>query len=453
MRKKILIVGGGIAGLGAAYALKDVADLELWETRDRLGGHANTVDIDYDGVPIAVDTGFIVFNDGNYPNLLGFFDALGVDSFPSDMSFGFSSPTKTGGAGLEWSSNADGIFAQRRNLANPRFLAMLRDILHFNGRARKDLEAGALGDESLGAYLDRLGMGASFRSRYLLPMGAAIWSSTEAAMMAQPAATVVRFFDNHRLMHRVRRKWRTVKGGSRSYVQAVAARLGDRVKTGRRVTGLRRDADTVTVRTADGLTAQWDEVILACHSNQALAMLDDPSAEEQRLIGAIGYAPNRAVLHRDPVVRPKAAKAQAAWNYRTDPDGAPAQVTYDMNRLQGIDPAQPLYVTLNPNQALDPALVFSEHQYDHPQFDGPAIAAQQSFNAIQGAQHTWFAGAWLGYGFHEDGLRAGLRVARRLGGRVPWDFVEGDVTGGPWAPRPDLDERAPSAAPEAVDAA
>ncbi len=435
-RKRIAIVGAGAAGLGAAYALQDVADVEVWEARGRAGGHANTVDITYDGAPIAVDTGFIVFNDGNYPNLVQMFDALGVASFASDMSFGFANPGKDGGAGLEWSSNREGLFAQRRNLANPQFLGMLREVLRFNRLARADLRGGRLGEETLDAYLNRHRFSPAFRMHYLLPMGAAIWSSTPKAMAEQPAATVIRFFDNHRLMHVKRRQWRTVEGGSRAYVRAITDQLGARLKTGREAVNLSRAGARPVLTDADAETATFDEVILACHSDQALKLIADPSKEEQALLGAIRYAANQAVLHRDPVVRPKAARAQAAWNYRIDPAGGPAQVTYDMNRLQGIDAARPLYVTLNPHQTFDPELVFSEHAYDHPQFDSAAIAAQQRFNSVQGVQRTWFAGAWLGYGFHEDALRSGLRVALRLGGRIPWDFAEGDVDGGPWGPRP-----------------
>lgn len=434
-RKRIAIVGAGAAGLSAAYALKDVADIEVWEARGRAGGHANTVDIVYDGVPIAVDTGFIVFNDGNYPNLIKLFEALGVASFASDMSFGFSNPSPDGGPGLEWSSNAEGLFAQPRNLANPAFLGMLGEVLRFNRQARADLAAGRLRDETLEAYLDRHRFSAAFRAQYLLPMGAAIWSSTPEAMAAQPAATVIRFFDNHRLMHAKRRQWRTVEGGSRAYVRAIAEALGPRLKIGREAVNLSRAGARPVLTDAGAQTASYDEVILACHSDQALGLLADPSTQERALLSAIRFAANRAVLHRDPAARPAARRAQAAWNYRIDPAGGPAQVTYDMNRLQGLDPARPLYVTLNPHQSFDPALVFSEHAYDHPQFDGPAIAAQQRFNAVQGVRRTWFAGAWLGYGFHEDAVRAGLRVALRLGGRIPWDFVEGDVDGGPWGPR------------------
>ncbi|MEE2566636.1 NAD(P)/FAD-dependent oxidoreductase [Hyphobacterium marinum] len=429
-RKSVAVIGAGISGLGAAWALRDVHDVTLFEKRERLGGHANTVDIDYDGNQIAVDTGFIVYNPLNYPNLIALFDHLGVPSKQTDMSFGFSL-----GGDVEWCSNGlGGIFAQKRNLARPSFIAMLRDLLRFNRQAPADLEAGHLRGITLGAYLALRGFSDRFLRNYLLPMGAAIWSATEDDMRDYPAESFIRFFRNHRLMHLDRPQWRTVEGGSRAYVQRIAADLEGRVRLADPAKAVRRVPGGAEVQTTDGWQ-HFDEVILACHSDQARALLTDMDDDEAALLGAIRYSPNTAILHRDPSLMPSRRAAHAAWNYVRDDAGSAPCVTYDMNRLQGIDRRYRLYVTLNPDRKPDPSLTFGEFQYDHPQFTTAAMAAQRTFNRIQGPRQTWFAGAWLGYGFHEDGLRSGLRIALRLGGRIPWDFAEGDVDGGQWGSR------------------
>ncbi len=430
-KPRIAIIGSGISGLGAAFALKDTANIEVWEARDRLGGHSNTVDITYDGEPLSVDTGFIVFNTLKYPNLLGLFAALNVEEAKTNMSFGFSDD------GVEWGSEAGGVFAQKRNLLRPSFLNMLRNIVRFNAQARRDLEADSIGEASLDQYLKRHRFGTAFRDRYLLPMGAAIWSTSQDGMGAQPAATVLKFFDNHRLLQ-IRRPadspWRTVAGGSREYVNKIAALLTDRIKLNTPVERAHRDAGGVWLQPRNGAPERFDHVIFACHSDQTLNLLADPSDDERAYLSAIRYAPNEAILHRDASVMPRAAKAWAAWNYRHAEDTETVEVSYHMNRLQRWLPAdKPVFVTLNPSTPIDPELTFARFRYDHPQFDRPAVAAQRVFNRIQGVQRTWFAGAWLGYGFHEDGLRSGLRVALKLGGQIPWEFADGDVDGGPWA--------------------
>jgi predicted NAD/FAD-binding protein len=431
-RSRIAVIGAGVSGLGAAWALRNVHDITLFEKRDRLGGHANTVTIDYDGASIDVDTGFIVFNTLNYPNLTALFEHLDVATFRSDMSFGFSLDKE-----LEWCSNGlSGILADPMNLLRPGFLGMLRDILRFNDKAQADLEAGALMGLTLGQYLDQIGMGERFRTHYLLPMGAAIWSSTESDMADYPAEAFVRFFNNHRLMHAKRPKWGTVKGGSRSYVTKIKADLDQAgVTYANGATRVRRVGKGVIVTDAQGQTHSFDEVILACHSDQALKLLEDASTDEREMLGAIPYSQNEAVLHRDESLVPKREKARAAWTYLREAGWDGAAVTYDMTRLQNIPSDKPLFVTLNPARQPDPALTFGRFEYDHPQFTAPGMAAQRIFNSIQGVQHTWFAGAWLGYGFHEDGLRAGLRAALRLGGEIPWAFAEGDISGGPWGER------------------
>jgi predicted NAD/FAD-binding protein len=433
---RIAVIGAGVSGLGAAYALKDVHDVVLYEKTERLGGHAHTVTVDYGGEPIDVDTGFIVYNIRNYPNLVGLFDALGVESVQTDMSFAFA------GAGLEWSSSFPrGVFAQKRNLASPGFLRMLADIQRFNRLAPEDLAAGRLGHLTVGGYLRRRGFGAAFENHYLLPMGAAIWSTSDGGIRGAPAESFVRFFANHNLLQLVQPTWRTVKGGSRTYVDRLAAILGARVRVGCGVTRVRRLAGAVQVTDARGRTELFDQVIFACHSDQALALLADADGQERAFLGAVRYTPNQAYLHRDPALMPRRRGAWGSWNYLLDDDGEPGGVTYWMNRLQGLRPDCPLFVSLNPAAPPDPALTFGVFQCDHPQFDTASLAAQRQFGRLQGRGGAWYAGAWLGYGFHEDGLTAGLRVAHALGGRTPWRFVDHRIEGGPLQ-SPNVYERA-----------
>jgi uncharacterized protein len=426
---KIAVIGSGVSGLGAAYALARNHEVVLYEREARLGGHAHTVRVDYDGTAIDVDVGFIVYNERNYPNLVGLFEALGVESLATDMSFAFS------GQGLEWSSNfPNGVFAQKRNWANPRFLGMLADIARFNRTAASDLALGKLENLTLGAYLERRGFGAVFAERYLLPMGAAIWSSSLGDIARAPAKSFIAFFANHGLLQFTPPLWRTVKGGARAYVDRIGEILGDRVRKAAPVARVRRRFDGVEVTDARGPIDVFDHVVLACHSDQALDMLADADAEERALLAAIPYAPNRVFLHRDPALMPKRKAAWGSWSYIAGSDGAAAGVTYWMNRLQSIELTKPLFVSLNPPSAPDPALTFAEFACDHPQFDAAALAAQERFGRIQGRGGMWYAGAWLGHGFHEDGLTAGLRVALALGGEVPWRFVDHRIPGGPLPP-------------------
>ena len=426
---KIAVIGAGIAGLGCAFALKDNHHVTLFEQDRRLGGHAHGVTIDYDGVAVDVDTGFIVYNTRNYPNLVGLFETLKVETVPTDMSFAFT------GQGVEWSSNfPKGVFAQTRNLANPAFLRMLADIRRFNRMAQADLAAGRLESLTVGGYLRLGGYSRMFETHYLLPMGAAIWSTTESGVEAAPAESFVRFFANHSLLQMIQPAWRTVKGSSRAYVEPLVSILGARVAAGVGAVSLRRTADDVELRATDGRTQRFDQVVLACHSDQALGLLGDADAEERAFLGAIRFAPNRAYLHRDLSLMPRRRAAWGSWNYLHQPGAAPGAVTYWMNRLQHIDPLRPLFVSLNPPQPSDPALTFASFDYDHPQFDTPSLAAQRRFGRIQGRGGVWYAGAWLGHGFHEDGLTAGLRVALALGGHTPWSFVDHRIEGGPLMP-------------------
>ncbi|MBL8557559.1 MAG: FAD-dependent oxidoreductase [Hyphomonadaceae bacterium] len=413
---RVAVIGGGVSGLGAAWALRDAHDVVLFEKNPRLGGHAHTQTIDYDGVLINVDTGFIVYNDLNYPNLVALFDTLGVKTRESDMSFAVSDPE-----GFEWSSNGlPGLFAWKRNIVNPGFLRMLSDIIRFSTNARRDLAEKKIGAETLEAYVMRLNLGRDFLDQYLMPMGAAIWSTPEREMLRYPALSFLRFFDNHRLLHAARPQWRTVVGGSRTYVDAIAGALGARVRLATPVTQVTRDAAGVTVSTAAG-AERFDQVVFACHSDEALALLPDADAHERTLLSDVAYAPNTAYLHRDASLMPKRAAAWGAWNYlRRGGEAGRVCVSYWMNVLQDIDRSKPLFVTLNPETPPDPALTFGCFAYDHPQFNAAALAAQHAIQAHQGKRHTWFTGAWLGYGFHEDGLASGLEVALRLGGNAPW---------------------------------
>lgn len=412
--KKVAIIGSGISGLGAAWALKDVANITLFEQDGRAGGHANTHAFDYDGHPTNVDLGFIVYNALNYPNLIALFDELGVETQASDMSFAVSDPD-----GWEWASTLSGLFAQKRNILNPAFHRFWRTILKFNDTARLDLANGPISDTTLGAWLDRHGFDQAFQKNYILPMGAAIWSTPEREILSYPAQSLFQFFDNHRLMHKERPKWRTVKGGSRTYVEKIVAGLGDRVKSGLGVLQVAPFGAKTAVSLTNGTTEVFDEVILATHSDQALRLLDDQYEEQSFLLRSVRYRPNSIWLHRDPALMPKRRAAWASWNVlkQTEDDIC---LTYWMNRLQGLDPSRPLFITLNPAEAPREELTFHHYTYDHPQFDAAAEAAVRGLKRIQGKAGVWFAGAWMGRGFHEDGLKSGLAAAFALGGKVSW---------------------------------
>jgi uncharacterized protein len=435
---KIAVIGSGITGMSAAWALRDVHDVTLFEKADRLGGHSNTLSIDYDGTQIDVDTGFIVYNALNYPNLIALFDALEVETVQSDMSFS----VRDGQKGSEWGSDgAPGFFAWKRNILNPSHWALLGDMLKFNKQAQSDVSNPDLLTMSLGDYCRKHGLSQAFIDRYLVPMGAAIWSTPEIGMLDYPASSFIRFFNNHRLLHAERPDWRTVVGGSRRYVVRFAAALGDRVRLSTPIASVMRSGGKAHATTAKGDTHVFDQVIFACHSDQALAILKDADPDERDLLGAVRYSPNTAVLHRDASAMPERKAAWASWNVSKGDPKAPIELTYWMNRLQHIDKAKPVFVTLNPAGPIDPAKIFASINYEHPIFDAAAAAAQRLFPKIQGVNHVWFAGAWQGYGFHEDGLRAGLRAALRLGATIPWTFVDDDIDradyGTPHAPMAD----------------
>lgn len=412
--KRIAIIGSGISGLGAAYALKDTADITVYEANDRAGGHAHTMDVDYDGTPISVDVGFIVYNALNYPNLIGFFEALGVETEASDMSFAVSNPD-----GYEWASTLNGIFAQRRNFFRPKFHRFWRTILKFNDLAREELHAGKIQDVSLGSWLSKHGFDQDFLDNYILPMGGAIWSTPEAEMMDYPAISFFQFFENHRLMHKERPKWRTVTGGSRNYVSKVEALLGDRLRLSTGVQSIRPFGDKVRIDLKNGPTSVYDDVILATHSDTALDLLDPSFESKNFLLRSVRYRPNTIYLHRDESLMPKKKAAWASWNVikQNTPEMC---LTYWMNKLQNLPEDKPLFVTLNPETPPAANLTFATMEKAHPQFDAPAEAAVRALKREQGQDKIWLAGAWMGSGFHEDGLKSGLSCALSLGGQVPW---------------------------------
>lgn len=425
---KIAIVGSGISGLSAAHTLCKQADLTLFEAGSYFGGHTHTVDVTLPtpGGPVThgVDTGFLVFNERTYPNLIRLFDELGVQSVASDMSFSVQAPGALEGRTLEWSgSSLDTVFAQRSNLVNPRFLRMLRDLMRFNTLCTRIAEANqdtAL-MQPLAAFLETHRFSAEFRDWYFLPMLGCIWSCPTDQMLKFPVATMIRFCHNHGLLQVSNRpRWRTVTGGARHYVDKITAAIADKrlntpVRRIEREPGVLRGGVRVVT---DAGAETFDKVILATHSDQSLALLKTPTRQECEVLGAIRYQRNRAVLHTDASVLPEARKAWAAWNYeraatRAD-EAARVCLHYLLNRLQPLPFEQPVIVSLNPARAIDPARVLGEYDYEHPVFDQAAIQAQPRASALQGKNHTYFAGAWMGYGFHEDGLKAGLHAARQL---------------------------------------
>jgi hypothetical protein len=424
---RVAIVGTGIAGNAAAWALSKRYAVTLYERELRPGGHSHTVSIDYDGTPLAVDIGFIVYNNLNYPDLTALFDHLGVETVESCMSFAVSADAgrfEWKGGGSNWWETAKGLFAQPSNLLSPSYLRMLRDILTFNESSVADFAAGRLADMTLGEYFAFRKFAPRLLTDYLAPMGAAIWSAPAAQILDFPAENFIAFFNNHRLLHYDRPIWRTVEGGSQRYVERLIATMQDHLRLGCAVTSIERTTQGVIVNDSHGGSEAYDHVVIGAHSDHALAMLSDPSDDERAILGDIGYGPNMVYLHRDPRLMPKRKAAWASWNFlRWQRQGTSVNdvaVTYWMNELQGIDNDKPVFVSLNPPFEPDPALTFGKYPCEHPQYTAAAFAAQRRLPEIQGQRNTWFCGAWTGYGFHEDGLRSGLAVAELLGAPVPW---------------------------------
>lgn len=424
--RRIAIIGSGIAGLSSAWHLSAPGSdcrVTLYEAGDYLGGHTHTVDVTLpgpDGRPHTqgVDTGFLVFNHRTYPELLKLFAELRVDTAPSDMSFSVQAEQGR----LEWSGcNLDTVFAQRTNLFSPRFLGMLRELLRFNRRTTALARSGSEAQlaQSIGDFLDAERFSDTFRRWYFLPMIGCIWSCPTEQMLKFPIATMIRFCHNHGLLQvSDRPQWHTVLGGARHYVNRIAARLPD-VRLSTPVHAVRRLPEGGVIVTAADGEARYDEVVLACHSDQSLRLLGtDASADERAVLGAIRYHPNRAVLHTDEGQLPQRRKAWAAWNYEHAGDAGRERsgvcLHYLLNRLQPMPWTQPVIVSLNPVRQIRREHILGEYDYSHPVFDLAAIEAQRRLPAIQGRRHTWFCGAWTGYGFHEDGLKSGLAVVAAL---------------------------------------
>lgn len=417
--QKIAVIGAGISGMGAAQLLSGVHDVTLYESARRLGGHARTVIAGRNGDQ-PVDTGFIVFNHANYPRMTKLFDQLEVPVVKSNMSFGVSAEDGRVEYALQTLS---ALFAQRRNIVNPMFLAMLLDIARFNKRAARVAQNS---DMTLGELLQELQLGRWFRDYYLLPFTGAIWSTPLRQMLSFPAEALIRFFQNHNLMAVTgQHQWYTVKGGSIEYVKRLEAALRAQsvdIRLDAVVQGVRRSAAGVSVRARGGEWEAFDRVVFACHSDEALKMLESPTPDERSILGALRYQDNRAVLHADPSVMPKRRSCWASWIYSTDRvrKDDPVGVTYWMNSLQPIPQDDLLLGSLNPTRPLRDDLIYDETTFRHPVFDRAALAAQPRLRGIQGQNSTWYCGAYMRNGFHEDGYSSAVDVAEDMGMVAAW---------------------------------
>jgi len=410
----IAIVGSGIAGLTCAYLLGRRHDVTVFEAGAWVGGHTHTVQVTVDSREYAVDTGFIVFNDWTYPNFIRLLGQLGVSSKATEMSFSVTDPD----TGLEYNgNNLDSLFAQRSNLLSPGFWGMLRDILRFNKEARRDLaEQRIASDTTLDDYLKAGGYGERFILHYIVPMGAAIWSMPMAEMLNFPLQLFVRFFENHGLLSVSNRpQWRVIEGGSSAYLAPLTESFKERIRVNCPVNRIERNEHGVVIHSLIGIE-HFDKVVLACHSDQALRLLANPSRAEREILGALPYADNEVVLHTDTRLLPMRKRAWASWNYRLGGAGhTQAAVTYDMNILQGIQSDTTFCVSLNQSAGITPSKVLARFTYAHPQFSLAAVAAQQRWAELDGTQHTHYCGAYWANGFHEDGVVSALRVAAAFG--------------------------------------
>lgn len=422
----IAVIGAGISGLGAAWLLSRKHEVTLIERESRLGGHSNTVDAPGPSGAVPIDTGFIVFNPGTYPNLVALFQHLGVPTSPTMMGFAVS----LDGGSYEYSgTTALGMFGQLSNVARPQHYRMIGDILRFFREAPKVLDDPAHHRRTLGAYLKAEGYSDVFVKRHVLPMAAAIWSTPTARVLDFPVASFVRFYVSHGLLRVGNRpEWRTVTGGSRQYVQRLISDFRGRIESATPALGVRRTPEGAWLRTtANGEERRFDAVVLACHADETLSLLQDADSHERALLGAFGYSANRAVLHTDPTFMPKRRRVWSSWNYLGNDreSGRELAVTYWMNALQPLGTKRDYFVTLNPQRPIAPGHFIEAFDYTHPQFDEAALSAQRRLWSLQGRRRSWFCGSYFGYGFHEDGLQSGLAVAELLGGvRRPWSVAD-----------------------------
>lgn len=416
---KIAIIGTGISGNAMAYLLHKHHDITVYEKNDYIGGHSRTVNVKTPEGSTPVDTGFIVYNERNYPHLTALLKHLDVPVTKSDMSFGVS----ISNGFLEYGTyhKLSGIFAQSKNLFRPKYLKMLYDILKFNKNAEQYLENGT--DLTLGELLDEMNMGEWFRKYYLLAMGAAIWSTPAAQMQHFPAKTFLQFFKNHGLLTVADHpQWYTVTGGSKEYVAKLTSKFKDKIKTGCGAQSVERSEKGVRVTDTNGTSQEYDQVVFACHSDQALELLKTPTQDEVDILGAIKYQPNTMILHTDLSFMPKSKKAWASWVYLMEENNERRAIalSYWMNNLQPLKTETPIIVTLNPERRPAENTIQNEYEFEHPVFDNTAIKAQQKISTIQGQDRIWYCGAWQRYGFHEDGLLSAVNVAEKMDIKIPW---------------------------------
>ena len=413
---KIAIIGTGISGLGAAYLLNTQHDISVYEKNSYIGGHSRTIDVKTPTGAVPVDTGFIVFNYRNYPHLTRLFDRLSVPVQKSDMSFGVSVADNW----LEYGSK--GMFAQKINLLRPRYWGMIFDILKFNKRAVAYLDQNA--DATLEQCLNDMGMGDWFRRYYLQAMGAAIWSCSVDTILKFPARSFIRFFENHGLLTvNDHPQWYTVKGGSREYVSRLTESFKDKIRLNCGVESVERTSNGIVVRDAKGLEDVYDQVVFACHADEALRMIKSPTPDESDVLGCFSYQENSVIVHGDASFMPKHKNCWASWVYLSEQPtdkGESVSLSYWMNNLQNLPAEAPVIVTLNPGRRPDASKIYDEHIFTHPVFTTDAVGAQERMDKIQGANGFWFCGAYQRYGFHEDGLLSAVTMVKKMGGVIPW---------------------------------
>ena len=417
---KIAVIGTGISGMSAAYFLSQKHEVSVFEKEGYVGGHSRTLTFQEDSKEISVDTGFIVFNHKNYPNLLALFRHLEVPTIKSNMSFGVS----INNAWLEYGTmKLSNLFSQKRNFLRPSYYKMLQDVLKFNKKALPYIENQT--DKTIGDLIEDLKLGNWFKNYYLLPMSGAIWSTPVEDMLNFPAETLIRFFHNHGLLTVDEQpQWYTVKGGSKEYVTRLTNKIKKNIQTNLAVSSVTRDKNSATITVSNGDKHQFDAVIFACHSDQALALIAKPSKEEKSVLGRIQYKPNSVILHQDSSFMPKRKSAWSSWVYLSNSNKDKTNkmsLTYWMNSLQSLQSKKPVLVTLNPSVKPKEELIINEHIFDHPQFNQDAIAAQKDIPLIQGVDKFWFCGAWQKYGFHEDGLSSAINVVKDFGVKLPWE--------------------------------